>query len=80
VTPLGLRQFTADPVQRPFVVGRPDFTAPVTKVAEGAQGLLGGLGRRWVIIRQPPHLPRVEQDTGRAMAVVVTAVDARGLL
>ena len=40
VTPLSLREVTADPVQRPSLVERLGLTTPVAEVAVDAQGLL----------------------------------------
>ena len=57
MTHLSLREVTADPVQRSPLIERVDLTTRLAEVAEGVQRLLQGLGRGWVITRQPPHDP-----------------------
>jgi hypothetical protein len=80
VAPFSLREFAADPVQRPSLVERLGLAAPVADVAVDAQGLLQGLGRGRVITGQPPHGPDVEEGVGLASPVPYVAVDAQGLL
>ena len=80
VTFLGLREVTADPVQRPCLVECLGLTTPVAEVAVDAQGLLQGLGRGRVITRQPPDGPEVAEGVGLAEPVAEVAVDAQGLL
>ena len=54
VASLSLREVTAAPVQRPFLVERFGLTGPVAEVAEDAQGLVQRLGGGRVIARLPP--------------------------
>jgi hypothetical protein len=72
---LGLREVTADPVQRPALVERLGFAAPVTEVAVDAEGLLGGLGRGRLVPGQPPHVPQEAEGAGLAEPVAEVAVD-----
>jgi hypothetical protein len=44
VTPVSLREFTADPVPRPFLVKRLGLTISSAEVAVDVQGLLQSLG------------------------------------
>ena len=80
VTPLGLREVTAHPVQRPCLVERLGLTAPVAEVAVDAQGLLQSLGRARVVTRHPPHDPELGEGVGLAEPVAEVPVDAQGLL
>src|SRR5271165_5402422 len=52
VTPLGLREVPADPVQRSSFIQRSGLATPVAEVPVDAQGLLQHLGCSRVITRQ----------------------------
>jgi len=80
VAPLSLREFTADPLQRPCLVERRGLATPLAEVAVDAQSLLQSPGRGWVITRRPPHLPEAEEGVGLALPVAEVAMDAQGLL
>ena len=80
MTPLSLREVTADPVQRSSLVERLGLTTPVAEVAVEAQGLLQGPGRGRVITRERPDVPQVAEGVGLAVPVAEVAVEAQGLL
>jgi hypothetical protein len=78
VTPLSLREFTADLVQRSSLVERLGLTTPLAVVAVDVQGLIQGLGRGRVIAGQPEDVPEVEENVGLAVSLAEVAVDVQG--
>jgi len=70
VTPFSLREVTADPVQRPFLVEHRGLGTPVAEVAVDGQGLLQQVGRGRVITCDPPYRPEVEERAGLAAPVL----------
>ena len=78
MAPLSLREVTADPVQRPFLVEHLKLTDLVAKVTVDAQGLVQGLGGGRVIARRAPHDPEVEKREGLAEPVADVTADAQG--
>ncbi len=55
VTRISLGGFTAEPVQRPYLVESCNLSTPVGEVAVDGQGLLQLPGRAVVITHLPPH-------------------------
>src|ERR1700728_1131797 len=76
VTALGLREVSADAVQRPGLVERLGLGTPVAEVAVDTQGLLQRLGRSRVITPQPPHAPQEQEGVGLAEPVADVVVDS----
>ena len=68
VAHLGLREFSADPVQRPSVVERRGLTTPVADVAVDDQSLFHGLTCCWETTCRQPHSRRGTEGSRRERA------------
>jgi hypothetical protein len=68
VAPLGLREFSADPVQRSSVVERRGLTTPVADVAVDDQSLFQDLTCGWETTCRQPHSPEILKGRGPGRA------------